>query len=479
MANLKISQLTATTQNTIGSWVVINNSGETTSNKSQLEYVLGLTKGSGNSSMKSADFLTEDPSVASSDYSIALGNGASASTAPSIVAIGNGAYSVSENCIVIGKNAHDQGAGRDDGIAIGTDAEIYQPRAISIGKNAGGVTDAITIGTDGRAIANTSIAIGASTVVAGDFGVGIGYDIFQDRTNATVIGTSSYVSGADSTVVGAQSKLGQTGGDSERSTIVGSTNVIEGPEDDSVIVGYNNTIRDGNKQIIIGNDYVSQSEGSIVIGGKISGPTKQPIDSNSHWAVMIGGSGNTFTTELGPGNLKIGGFDDEYHFQAGSRNTWIGGQENDWNPVGGSFGQNNVFLGLSGRSVSSSSGNRTYVENLTVFGSISQGFNSFTNAGTITLNPSSQGYVEIGATGGTYNIQISPAPNDIGDTMTLFIEYTSGATINFVSSGSVDWRWNNNTPPVFSATTVSRSIIVVNTWDGNDMWEVSRSMNMS
>ena len=64
-----------------------------------------------------------------------------ASTAPSIVAIGNGAYSVSENCVVIGKNAHDQGTGRDNGIAIGTDAEIYQANAISIGKNAAGVGD--------------------------------------------------------------------------------------------------------------------------------------------------------------------------------------------------------------------------------------------------------------------------------------------------------------------------------------------------
>jgi len=455
MTNLKISQLTATTQNTIGSWVVINNSGETTSNKSQLEYVLGLTKGSGNSSMKSADFLTEDPSVASSDYSIALGNGASASTAPSIVAIGNGAYSVSENCIVIGKNAHDQGAGRDDGIAIGTDAEIYQPRAISIGKNAAGVTDAITIGTDGRAIANTSIAIGASTVVAGDFGVGIGYDIFQDRTNATVIGTSSYVSGADSTVVGASNGLGQNGGDSEDSVIVGVSNQIYGPFDKAIAIGVGNTI---------------QSDGTIVISSAgISGL------QNSNNTTVIGTSGLTISSNFGPNNVMVGGFNNTINNPV-AKTTIIGGESNNFNTAAGNF-ENVVALGLSGRSINPSS-NTTFVENLAVFGTITQAFQTYSNAGTIDINPGRQGFVQIEATGGTYNLNITPAPNDIGDTITLFIEYTSGATINFVGSGSVQWRFNENIAPTFSAATTSRSILVFNTWDGNDMWEVSRSMNM-
>lgn len=476
MANLKISQLTATTTNTIGSWVVINNSGETTSNKSQLEYVLGMTKGTGVSSIKSADFLTEKPSIADTAYSIALGNGASATTAPSIVAIGNGAYSVSENCIVIGKNAHDQGTGRDDGIAIGTDAEIYQSRAISIGKNAAGVTDAITIGTDGRAIANTSIAIGASTVVAGDYGVGIGYDIFQDRTGASVIGSYSYVSGADSTVVGAQSKLGQTGGDSERSTIVGAESDIQGPGDNMVAVGYNNSLSGGDGSVAIGTNYTISAPYSIGIGGAGG----NMLGNTSPYSIFIGGSGHTFASQFGQGSIKIGGFNDDYPYPVARGNVFIGGSGNTYNASAG-LGQGNVFLGLSGRSIGGGS-NVTYMENSYVFGSVTQGFTTYTGS-TVTINLETQGYVEVSAlsTGTTYNIDISPVPNNIGRQLTLFVEYVSGATINFVSGGSVQWRWNASLgTPVFSATTgqTTRSILVLSSWDGNDMWEVSRSMNM-
>lgn len=475
MANLKISQLTATTQNTIGSWVVINNSGETTSNKSQLEYVLGMTKGAGNSSIKSNDFLTEKPSIANTAYSIALGNGASATTGPSQVIIGNSAYGQSENVIAIGKNAHDQGTGRDDGIAIGTDAEIYQPRAIAIGKNAAAVTDSITLGTDGRAIATSSIAIGQSTVVAGTYGVGIGYDIFQDRDNASVIGAQSYVSGADSTVVGANSKLGQTGGDSDRSTIVGVSNDIQGPGDDMVAVGYDNTLT-ATGAIAVGNNYTIGGTYSIGIGG-VGGSM---LGSSSPYSILMGGSGNTYSVQFGQGNIKIGGFNDSYPYTPQRGNIWIGGSGNTYNALNG-LGQNNVFLGLKGQSINNAE-NTTFVENLVVYGSQTNGFTTYTGT-SISIDLADSGFVEVSAldSGSTYTISVSPAPNNIGRTLELFIEYVSGATVNFDGSGLVQWRWNPQYgTPVFSATTgqVTRSIIVLNTWDGSDMWEVSRSMNM-
>jgi hypothetical protein len=478
MANLKISQLTATTQNTIGSWVVINNSGETTSNKSQLEYVLGLTKGSGISSMKSADFLTDIPSVASSNYSIVLGNAASGTTAPSQVVIGNGAYSVSEGTVVIGKNAHDQGTGRDHGIAIGTDAEIYQPRAISIGKNSGAVTDAISIGTDGRAIANTSIAIGASTVVAGDFGVGIGYDIFQDRTNATVIGTSSYVSGADSTVVGAQSKLGQTGGDSERSTIVGVSNDIQGPNDNMVAIGYDNTLT-GQGSVSIGSNFTIAAPFGIGIGG--SGDSA--LGSASDYSVIIGGSGNTYASEIGVGNISIGSFNNSSPYPS-TRNVLIGGSGNTINSVGGVC-RNNVALGLLGRSIASSLTDTTLVENFINFGTYLSAYETIT-ATTVTLDVSIQDHFNIVATNSasTYNIVVNPIyDGNIGREITLYIEYVSGATINFNAFGSGTWKWDQNfagNPPTFSATTgnTSRTILKFASWDNDDWYEVSRSVNM-
>jgi hypothetical protein len=475
MANLKISQLTATTQNTIGSWVVINNSGETTSNKSQLEYVLGLTKGSGDFSMKSADFLTDIPSIASSNYTIVLGNAASATTAPSQVIIGNGAYGRSENLIAIGTNAHDQGTGRDDGIAIGTNAEALQARSIAIGKDAAAVTDSIALGTDSQAIATSSICIGESTVVAGNNGVGIGYDIFQDRDNATVIGASSYVSGADSTVVGAISTLGQTGGDSERSTIVGVSNDIIGPGDDMIAIGYNNTLN-ATGGIAIGSDCTIAGQYAIGIGDDAD------IRSSDAYSILIGGSGNTYagvSTGLGLGNIRIGGFDNTTDFTPGAFNTFIGGKNNTINPGGGG-GQNNVFLGMSGRTITTITNNTTFVENLQVFGGIRQSFTSFSTSGSVVVDVSTVGYVEVVTTAGqTYDIQVSPSPNTIGDTVTFFIEYQSGATVNFNQVGVTTFRFNPDFgTPVFSAATTSRSILVFNTWDGNDMWEVSRSMNM-
>jgi hypothetical protein len=478
MANLKISQLTATTQNTIGSWVVINNSGETTSNKSQLEYVLGLTKGSGTSSIKSADFLTDTPSVASSNYSIVLGNAASGTTAPSQVIIGNGAYSVSENSIVIGKNAHDQGTGRDDGIAIGTDAEIYQPRAISIGKNAAGVTDCVTLGTDGRAIGTASIAIGASTIVAGSFGTGIGYQIFQDRDNASVIGAQSYVSGLNSTVVGASNGLGQTGGDSENSTIVGVSNAIQGPNDNMVAIGYDNTLS-GEGCVAIGTDYTIAATNGIAIGG--SG--NSALGNTSDYSVLIGGSGNTYDSQIGLANISIGSFNN-YHPYPSTRNVFIGGSGMTVNGSGGVC-RNNVALGLLGRNIASSLVDTTLVENFINFGTYTSGYEIIT-ATTISLDVSIQDHFNIVATnsGSTYDITVNPTyDGNISRELSLYIEYVSGATINFNAFGSGDWRWDKNfggTPPTFSATTgnTSRTILKFASWDLDDWYEVSRSVNM-
>lgn len=478
MANLKISQLTAVTENTIGSWVVINNSGETTSNKSQLEYVLGMTKGTGNSSIKSNDFLTELPSVSDTDYSIALGNGASATTAPSQIIIGNGAYGQSENIICIGKNAHDQGTGRNDGIAIGTDAEVYQERAISIGKNAAGVSDAITIGTDGRAIATSSIAIGQSTVVAGQYGTGIGYDIFQDRDNASVIGAQSYVSGADSTVVGANSKLGQSGGDSERSTIVGASNDIAGPNDNMVVVGYNNELS-GEGSISIGNGFTIAAPFGIGIGGGGG----SALGDSSAYGVIIGGSGNTIASQIGVGNLLIGSFDNSYPYPA-NRLVMIGGSGNTVNASAGVC-RNNVALGLRDRNILASFEDTTLVENFINYGTFLSSYDTLTGT-TVTIDYRSQDQFNILATssGSTYTVGIDPPFTDnIGREITLFIEYRDGATINFSSIGGSDWRWDQNyggTQPTFSATTgnISRTILKFASWDNDDWFEVSRSVNM-
>lgn len=476
MANLKISQLTAVTENTIGSWVVINNSGETTSNKSQLEYVLGMTKGTGNSSIKSNDFLTELPSVSDSDYSIALGNGASASTAPSIVAIGNGAYSVSENCVVIGKNAHDQGTGRDNGIAIGTDAEIYQANAISIGKNAAGVGDAITIGTDGRGIATSCVSIGASNVVAGNYGVGIGYDIFQDRDNATVVGSQSYVSGINSTVVGASSLLGQTDGDAERSTIVGADNEITGLGDDSVLVGFSSVIGGFSNQIVIGNDIGSGANGALTI----STATAENYSTNG---LLIGGSGWTGGDMSGIQNVAIATYDSEFGASASKNsfyscfNSLISATAENCSLIScsgvtisaGAF--NTHAIGLTGRTISGS--DAVHLPNLLIYQSIQYNQDTYNDAGTIVLNPYLDTQVIINATGGTYNIECAEGVPTTGLDLELYINYTSGATINFVA-GARNFNFGSLGTPVFSGT--NSNILIFRSVGTTRIAEVSRNM---
>lgn len=288
MSNLKISQLTATTSNSIGSYLVVNNSGETVTNKSQLQYVLGMTKGSGTNSIKSNDFLTANPSVADTDSSIALGNGASAFTANEIIAIGKGAKAESVGVIAIGTGAKDQGPGRDYGIAIGYGAEAYQLNSIAFGKDAGAVQDAFAIGNTARAIGTSTIAIGNNSVVAGLYGTGIGGEIFSDRNYNTTIGYDAYSSGIGSVALGPLNVLGQSGGDSEY------TNVF----------GYSNVVSNGaGSATIIGREITNRSNGTIAI-------TNEQVDlgTDSPNTVFIMGTGHTVNTRVGRSGVYIGGF---------------------------------------------------------------------------------------------------------------------------------------------------------------------------
>lgn len=461
MSNLKISQLTATTTNTIGSWVIVNNSGETVSNKSELEYVLGLTIGSAGNSIRSNDFLTTSGGTASGPDSIAIGNGATALDDQSI-AIGRQAYAARERDIAIGFGANTDLTESQDGVAIGTDARVVRDYGIAIGYDAIALTDGIAIGRSTRPIGDTCTAIGKQNVAAGNRGYAIGASIFADRDDAGAIGSTLYVDGANSIALGSNNNIGQTGGQCAS----------------SVNIGYNNDIESGDEQIVIGSNATSKAKGSINIsaGGNLR--------TSDYYSLLIGGSGNTYSSGsvgLGAGNIKIGGFDDEFLFTPDKGNVFIGGFDNTYNTAS-SLGRGNVFLNISGRTIGGFTGT-TVVENLYLYGNIRQAFETYTGT-TIDIDVSNQGYVEVSAlnSGSTYDIEIIPSPNSIGNQLTLFIEWKSGATINFVASGNVQWRFGNGAgTPVFSASTstaVSRSILVFNTWNGNDMWEVSRSMNM-
>ena len=143
---------------------------------------------------------------------------------------------------------------------------------------------------------------------------------------------------------------------------------------------------------------------------------------------------------------------------------------------------NSVALGLSGRTIAGGTGseNTTYVEKFYVFGNTRYESRTVNTPGTINIDIFNESHIEINATGGTYNLLITPTPSEVGTPeLTLLINYvSSGATITFDSSTGVNWRWGNGAGvPSFTAGT--RSIIKVAAWAGNDVWEVSRSMNMS
>ena len=139
-----------------------------------------------------------------------------------------------------------------------------------------------------------------------------------------------------------------------------------------------------------------------------------------------------------------------------------------------------IGLGLSGRTFGAGRTGFTAVENLFVYGQIDQQEVAYDGSNTtVDINIRDTGLVTLVATGGTYNIDIDPVTSNVGLELTLMINYFSAATINFVSAGSTQWKFGNNAgAPVFSGNN-NYNILVFRSWDGNDLYEQSRSLYMS
>jgi len=87
-------------------------------------------------------------------------------------------------------------------------------------------------------------------------------------------------------------------------------------------------------------------------------------------------------------------------------------------------------------------------------------------------------HVIIIATGGTYTLEISPTPSTNGTPeVTILFNISGGASIVFEGGGNTQWYWGNGAgTPVFTNNT--KSIIKMASWEGNDVYEISLSMNM-
>ncbi|EFE06274.1 YadA-like family protein [Citrobacter youngae] len=211
-------------------------------------------------------------SSSSVDTAIALGSG---STSNRAISAGTQTTSVTSEGVVIGYDTTDRtllGA-----LSLGTDGESY--RQITNVADGSEAQDAVTVRQlqnaisavsttptkyfhvnsdeeDALAVGLNSIAVGATTVVNGDRGVGIGYgaSVSQTASNGIAVGTNAQANHADSvalgsdsqTTVGAQSSYTAYNMDTQQSSIgevsVGSasgqrqiTNVAAGTQDTDAV----------------------------------------------------------------------------------------------------------------------------------------------------------------------------------------------------------------------------------------------------
>lgn len=208
MANVKISALPITTATTINDYFVKNNSGETTTNKVQVKNVLGLTRGTGVDSLKSASFLSSIPSQSTGIGSVAIGNNSEAKAdgatavgdtaevfdnvrvygtalgyntrvAQYSTAVGNQVTAVGAYSVGIGSST--QATGGSD-VAIGRAAKTQGSNSIAIGYNAESYNNnGIAIGTDSDITASEGVALGRQAIVTAQEGVAIGYGSTADE----------------------------------------------------------------------------------------------------------------------------------------------------------------------------------------------------------------------------------------------------------------------------------------------------------
>lgn len=189
MANLKISQLPSTTTTTTDDYFVKNNSTETTTNKVKVVDTIGLTKGSGTNSIKSASFLSSTPATSTGNGSVAIGNDAEAN-ADYTTAVGERAEcfdSVRVNSTALG--AFNRVAQYSTAVGNSNTAVGAQSTAVGSGNGASGGSD-VAIGDSNQTQGQYSIAVGYSNLVQGFKSGAIGYDNAVGYEGAYVIGNT-------------------------------------------------------------------------------------------------------------------------------------------------------------------------------------------------------------------------------------------------------------------------------------------------
>ena len=420
--NVKISQLPLYSATVNSDLVfVIDNSGETQTSKILLNDFAGMTSANGNNSVQSNSWLTSLGTTASTESAIAIGNGAEA-TSPYAIAIGYQA-----------RNDNRDGT-RNNYIAIGTSARAVQ-ESFALGTNAKALgASTCSVGEQAETYGNSSLAVGKSSRTLSTGGVTLGYDADDASNNyGTALGSFS-------------------SNQADYGIAIGYSSLVSSTANYGIAIGYESQVTTFGS-VAIG--YSARTGNEAVFGG------------------VFAGSGNTNAQECG---IILGGIDNQLTGGVGAkRNSLFNCRDTTFNG-----GNRNTGIGLSGRTFGANRTGFTAVENLYVYKQIDMLETVFDgSSSTVDIDIVNTGLIELTATGGTYNINIEPTNSNIGLELTLMIHYYSAATINFVSAGNTQWRWGNGAgAPVFSGNN-NYNILVFRSWDGNDMYEQSRSMWMS
>jgi len=226
MANLKISALPTTTASTFNDWLVKNDSGETTTSKVQLKYVLGMTSLNGNNAVQSSSWLTLLGTTATTESAIAIGNGAEA-TSPYSIAIGYRA-----------RNDNRDGT-RNNYICIGTDSRAVQ--------------ESFALGTGAKALGASTLSVGENAETYGNSGLAMGKNSNSQGTSAVALGHGAIAVG-------------------DRSIAIGTDAQASAPATEGIAIG-RNALASADDAVAIGDGSVADNVGCVVFQGLNSNPS--------------------------------------------------------------------------------------------------------------------------------------------------------------------------------------------------------------
>ena len=334
----------------------------------------------------------------------------------------------------------------------------YGDRNIVIGQGGGTAgssgtpSDAIGIGTRALTYNNNAIALGTQVTSSGqtnDYStsIAIGHDLNSDES--IVIGAKGTSDTSFRGMAGSSQSImvGYTNGlfAGNKSVIIGSGNKGDSYSDrsvnNSVILGSSNTVKQHEKQIIVGSNNYVAGKRIVAIGNNIN------ADSSSHdGAVIIGDSSRYSYFDRPSGNITVNGINIDSTKFAGNSSTLTNGNYMSVGASGNERQIKNVAAGqISSSSTDAVNGSQLYEAvravtvgaNPDVYMHVNDG-TSTQGAGNATTNLGKAN--EKGGATGSYSIAIGKSATAQGNTSIAIGGYTSYA--NAVSSiamlGTVD-----------------------------------------